>query len=94
MDYKDVNQFRQFWNQLEFFFSFFASSEVSTKLNSKITYTNIYNMSQAILFKKDTRNAYVIKASRAKFFITVLNHVVRDDGPIFRVMKEHIGICP
>lgn len=50
-------------------------------------------MTQAILYKKDIRNAYVIKASRADFFITVLNHYgMRDGGPIFRIMKEHIGM--
>lgn len=54
---------------------------------------SIRNVSQSILFKRSTRNAYVIKASKADYFIKVLNHIeMRDDGPIFRVMKEHIGI--
>lgn len=89
MDYENV--LRQAPTiQLLYLFSTFSA--LSTKLNSKITYTSNYNMSQLILYKKDTSNAYVVTASKAYFFTTVLNHAeLRDDGPIFRVMKEQIG---
>lgn len=49
-------------------------------------------MTQSIIYLKNTSNAYVIKESRAKFFMVLLNYAALRDGPIFRIMKEPIGM--
>lgn len=70
----------------------YISSELATKLNSKITFMSMSNMTQSIIYQKDTSNAYVIKESRAYFFIVLLNYAEMRHGPIFRIMKEPIGM--
>lgn len=70
----------------------YISSELATKLNRKIAYMSMYNMTQSIIYKKDTSNAYVIKESRANFFMVLLNYAEMRDRPIFRIMKEPIGM--
>lgn len=70
----------------------YISSELTTKLNSKIIFMSMYNMTQSVLYQKNTSNAYVIKESRAYFFIVLLNYAEMRDGPLFRIMKEPIGM--
>lgn len=67
---------------------FYNFSELSAKLNRKIVYVNVFNLSQSILNKINTSNAYILKESRAYSFITILNHYHMRGGPIFRIMKE------
>lgn len=63
-------------------------SEIFEKLKRKTVYVSLFNITESILREINTRNAYVLRKSRAHVFITILNSIRMRDGPIFRIMKE------
>lgn len=51
---------------------------------------SVIDIGAAIIFYKNTSNAYVLRLSRARFTLLLVDYNTQDEGSLFRIMPEQL----
>lgn len=64
----------------------------STSIASQVKYVASVDIDMALLALANTSNAYVLKSSRAQWSLSIVDYVTRNEGSLFRIMKDRLSI--